>query len=129
MIGYKIVAIKNSRAYAPATSNALQRITYRIGKITEPDDSGPVALFATLDAARIWYEHGTHHGDCIIAVEYDSPSDSKILWKRRPPSYERNTWGRGYHAVSEGTQERHIDDCPVGTVLADRVTPLSYLPL
>lgn len=122
-IGYKVVCRKNSKAFSPATSSALQSITYRIDSETRqrPAEHGAFALFDNLLDATAFF---THYGDVILLVEYD-PSDETDLWKKNPPSFERTRGG--YYPVSNGVTERSLSSCPRGTVLAKSVYPIEVV--
>ena len=122
-IGYKVVRVKNSRSYAPATQAALQSFTYRVNHETrrDPDQSGAMAIFETLEQAEKFFEK---FGDHILLVEY-TESEEKYLWKKNPPSFRKNQWGGGYHAVSNGIAERH--NVPDGTIFADSVYVLDVV--
>src|SRR3990172_2098830 len=101
MNAYKVVVRSNSKSFEPATSAALQRIRYRIGKETRKveHEFGPFALFQTEEQAR-----------------------ETELWKNLPPVFGRS---HGHITFSSaGTTERDLENCPTGTILADAVTPL-----
>lgn len=123
-IGYKVVAIKNSRTFEPATSAALQRITYKIERETrqEPREHGAFALFDTQENARE-FAKGLSHRTAILLVEYE-PSDEEELWKKLPPVW---VGGRHGHLESQGTTQRPLRSCPKGTVLAKSVYPLEVI--
>ncbi len=130
MTGYKVVQPTGPKAmsYKPATGEALQSIRYRIGQTTRPSDSGPLAVFGSLEAASAWMRG--RPGARLLEVEYE-PSPERRLWKKNPPEFVRNRggsrYGRGYFAISAGVTERHISECPRGTVLASAVTPLRVI--
>ena len=116
-VGYKVFAGK--KALKPATSAALQRIRYVPEKwITQAGDHGPFAVFDNLESAKRFKEQG--YGTQIRQVEY-VPSQGNTLWKKNPPSFSRNSYGKGYHAESNGVTERHISECPEGTRLSSEV--------
>jgi len=116
-VGYKVFSGK--RSLKPATEAALQRIRYVPEQwVKQGSDHGPFAVFETLEQAKIFKEQG--YGTQIRQVEY-APSNEPTLWKKLPPNFSRNRWGKGYHAVSAGTTERHISECPEGTMLASEV--------
>jgi len=121
-LGYKVVTRRNSRAFEPCTTAALQRIRYRIGKKTErqPDEFGPFAVFESEQAAMKFLEK---HGDAVLEVEFTESND-KSLWKKLAPSFERNRNSpRGYSPVANGKTEK-FEGFPSGTLFADEVTPL-----
>jgi hypothetical protein len=127
-IGYKVVVRKNSKSFEPATSAALQRITYRLNAETRKvrGDHGPYAVFATLEQARKFAAQ-LDHRVAILLVEYE-PSQEVELWKKNPPSFSRSRgFSRGYRAESNGTTERPLENCPAGTILADSVYVLEVL--
>ena len=111
MNAYKVVVRSNSKSFEPATSAALQRIRYRIGKETRKveHEHGPFALFETEEQARDFA--GTlSHQVSILLCEYE-PSVETELWKKLPPVFGRS----------------HLENCPTGTILADAVTPLELI--
>lgn len=120
-VAYKVVRRKNSRAFKPATTDALQSFTYRIGKETKRDKrtSGPIAIFANPDDA---IRFNSKYGDSVIAVLY-TPSKEKSVWKKNPPSFAHSHGG--YYAVSNGISER--TEFPDGTILAESVYPLEIV--
>jgi len=116
-IGYKVFSGK--KALKPATSAALQRIRYSLGTwVKKGNDHGAFAVFETLDQAKAFKEAG--YGTQIRQVEF-VPSNETTLWKKNPPEFSRNRYGRGYHAESAGISERHISEYPPGTRLASEV--------
>lgn len=121
--GYKVAIPTGPRAssFQPATRNALRSIRYRIGQTTTPSDSGPLAVFDNIEHARQFRKHWCPSA-ALLEVSYIQSGES-TLWKKNPPEFVRNSYGRGYHAVSTGTTELHISECPSGTVLAEAVTP------
>lgn len=128
--GYKVALPTGPRAasFKPATDLALQSIRYRIGQTTEPTDSGPCGIFPTLERAREWANdsRAVPAGAVVLEVQY-SPSTQKTLWKRQPPTFVRNSYGRGYHPESNGITEKPLSTCPAGTILADAVTPIRVI--
>jgi len=122
-IGYKVVCSKNTKSFSPATSSALQRITYRLHRETRQirGEFGPLAVFDTLEHAERFF---VDYGDHILRVEYE-PSDEDELWKKNPPSFVKS-W-RGYSAQSNGTSEKSLDTCPAGTILASSVYVLEII--
>ena len=113
-IGYKIVSKINSKAFGPATKLALQSVRYRIGKTTthDPEKAGPMAVFDSEENAIRFIS--VIHADCvtsdtlyILKVSYVE-SNFRVLWKHV---------GR-YMLVQ----------LPLGTSLAESVTPLEELP-
>ena len=51
----------------------------------------------------------------------------KIFYgKKNPPTFRRG-YGNSYYAESNGITERHITDCPKGTVLAKLVYPIEII--
>ncbi len=116
-VGYKVFSGK--RSLKPATELALQRIRYVPGQWTkQAGDHGPFAVFDNLEAAKKFRDRG--YGTQIRIVEY-IPSNESSLWKKLPPEFSRNRWGKGYHAVSAGTTKMHVSECPEGTRLAREV--------
>ena len=124
-MGYKVARAYNSRSYSPATSFALQRVRYRINRETrqERGEYGPLAIFETLEQARKFAKEVGGH---ILEVEYEPSAETK-LWKKNPPTFCRNRFGGGYHAESNGTTKRALEDCPNGTILASSVYPLEVI--
>jgi len=119
LVAYKVVLRKNSKAFKPATSAALQSFTYRLAQETRrnPQVSGPIAVFSDLDYAKRFL---LGSGDTILKVEY-IPSASKRLWKKNPPSFVH--YYKGRYAESNGVAEK---TCyfPLGTIFAESVYPL-----
>ena len=126
-IGYKVVG-SGKTSFRPATDLALQRIRYRIGQTTYQDSAefGPFAVFARLRDAARWAEKW---GEKVCLIEYQEAAGETCLWKKNPPTFTRNRWGKGYHAESAGVTEKPLDDCPRGTVLASAVTVLQVVEL
>jgi hypothetical protein len=122
-IGYKVVRVKNSKAFKPATELALQKIEYRIGKETTRFGNekafGGFAIFESLEKAVKWIEH---YGEKILKVEYIKSNDT--LWKKNPPSYCKGY--NGYFAQSNGISYFE-GNLPDGTVIADYVKPLELV--
>jgi hypothetical protein len=115
--GYKVFCGKHT--LKPATSSALQSIRYKIIAWTEQkkEDHGAFAVFKELEQAQ---NFNRKFGTQIRRVDYiESYEDS--LWKKKPPVFCRNRYGKGYHAESAGISEMHISLCPEGTVLAEAV--------
>lgn len=124
-IGYKVAYPRNSKSFEPATSAALQRITYRVNHETRKvrGDHGPLAIFETLEQARKFRDNHSSNSK-ILLVEYE-PSNETELWKKLPPVFGRS---HGHMTIeSAGTTERAIEDCPAGTILADSVYVLEVL--
>ena len=118
MIGFKVV--RGKKSFRPATDLALQRIRYRIGETTSQSDCGPFALFESLEDARSFAKK---HGDCILICGY-VPTEENTLWKKAKPVFSRNKRSRsGYSISSGGIEEREIECCPEGTILASEITP------
>ena len=122
-IGYKVVRIKNSKTFKPATELALQKIEYRIGKETTRFGNekafGGFAVFENLERAKKWLEN---YGEKILKVEYIKSNDT--LWKKNPPSYCKGY--NGYFAQSNGVSYFE-GNYPEGTVVADYVKPLELV--
>lgn len=125
MKAYKVVARSNSKSFEPATSAALQRIRYRIGRVTRKveHEHGPFALFETEEQARD-FASTLNHKLSILLCEYE-PSGEDELWKKLPPSFGRSHGSMTFH--SNGTTERLLENCPTGTILADAVLPLELI--
>lgn len=123
-IGYKVVSRENSKSFSPATRSALQSFRYRISRETrrDPDQSGPIAIFDSLEHAE---EFAGTCGGHILKVEY-VPSEEQRLWKKNPPVFVKNGWGGGYHAESNGISEME-DGFPAGTIFAESVYPLEQI--
>jgi hypothetical protein len=116
MLGYKVV--NGKRSFKPATDSALQCVRYRVGEMTtrEEIDAGAFAVFANLAAAQAFAQK---YGNAILEVEYTASKEC-ALWKRNPPRFVRNRFGKGYHAESNGISAK-TDDFPPGTAFADEV--------
>lgn len=116
--GYKLFCGKKS--LKPATSHALQSIRYKVGMWIKQkvDDYGAFAVFETLEQAVLFKNNG--YGDFIKRVEFIR-SDEKYLWKKNPPRFSRNRYGKGYHAESNGISSLSLDECPTGTILAKEI--------
>ncbi len=115
--GYKVFA--GQRTLKPATSSALQSIRYKISAWTEQktEEHGAFAVFRELEQAQRFKQK---FGNQIRRVDYvESEEDS--LWKKKPPVFCRNRYGKRYHAMSAGIAQMHISLCPEGTVLAKEV--------
>jgi hypothetical protein len=116
-VGYKVFSGK--KALKPATTAALQRVRYDVGQwVKQGQDYGPFAVFETLEQAISFKNAG--YGTQIRQVDF-IPSLETTLWKKNPPSFSRNSYGKGYHAESNGVTERPISECPEGTRLASEV--------
>ncbi len=115
--GYKV--FRGVHTLKPATSSALQRIRYKIGTWTEQNiqEHGAFAVFQELEQAQQFQQH---YGTQIRRVDYIE-SEENSLWKKKPPAFSRNKYGKGYHAVSDGIDEMPVSQCPEGTVLAKEV--------
>lgn len=113
-------------AFHPVTKNALQRITYHVKKATclDKKEHGPFACFETLEQARRFMEK---NGGNYILYCFIIKSKETSVWKKNPPLFERNSYGKGYHAVSNGETELMILACETGTILADIVIPLRVI--
>jgi len=117
LTGYKVCRPKNSCSFKPATSLALQRVTYRLDQETrqERGEFGPLAIFDTLENAEAFVADS----DVVIfLVEYE-PSDEDELWKKNPPHFFRQH-GR-MSMESQGTTEKSLANCPAGTIFAKSV--------
>ena len=126
-IGYKVVTRINSKSFSPATVSALQSFRYRIDKETTRFErtSGPMALFSSLDDAIDFAESEKVRGKTILKVIYEESEDSSV-WKKNPPSFVSNGWGKGYHAESNGIQEK-TKGFPRGTIFAESIYPLEVV--
>lgn len=122
-IGYKVVKRKSKNVFMPCTSMALQKIKYKIGyeTVQKEDDYGAFAVFENYEDARTF----ASSDDNILLVRYIK-SNEDILWKKNPPIFRRG-YGNSYYAESNGITERHITDCPKGTVLAKLVYPIEII--
>lgn len=116
--GYKVFL--GTRTLKPATASALQKIRYRVSVWTEQNiqEHGAFAVFQKLEQAQDFKNRG--YGNQIRKVDYIK-SEEKSLWKKKPPEFSRNRYGKGYHAVSSGIDEMCVSSCPEGTVLAKEV--------
>ena len=115
--GYKVFA--GQRSLKPATRSALQSIRYKTGEWTEQkqQEHGAFAVFRELEQAQ---RFKNSYGSQIRRVDYIESSEDS-LWKKKPPVFCRNRYGKGYHPESAGIDQKHINDCPEGTVLAKEV--------
>lgn len=122
-IGYKVVRIKNTKTFKPATDSALQKIIYRIDEVTSrfghEKEYGGFAVFQTLERAKEWQQY---YGEKILKVEYIPSTDG--LWKKNLPSYNKGY--NNYYATSNGINYFE-GNYPEGTIIADYVKPLEIL--
>ncbi len=116
--GYKV--FRGVHTLKPATTSALQKIRYRVNAWTEQNiqEHGAFAVFQELEQAKAFKSMG--YGTQIRKVDFIE-SEEKSLWKKKPPEFSRNRYGKGYHAVSAGIDEMCISSCPDGTILAKEV--------
>lgn len=118
--GYKVFSKKREgHVLFPATSSALQRIHYGVGKITVRDktEHGPFAVFETKEQAKNFLDRG--YGDILYQVYY-KPSKEQYLWKKLPPHFVKGYYGK-YYAESSGSKQTAKENLPEGTVFADEV--------
>lgn len=115
--GYKVFS--GIHSLKPATSSALQSIRYRVSAWTEqkPQEHGAFAVFQELEQAQ---RFRNSYGTQIRKVDFIESEESS-LWKKKPPVFCRNRYGKGYHAESNGIDEMPLSNCPEGTVLAKEV--------
>lgn len=118
--GYKVIS--GIKVGKPATKAALQRVRYKLDGSWNyrPKDSGPFAVFETEETAREFFYNYTHNATQVWEIEYVK-SERKILWKKNPPNFVKNSYGKGYHAESDGKNILRIDECPEGTAMAKAV--------
>lgn len=134
-VGYKVVwsgAKKPRKVFEPVTGDSLQKIRYEIGRWTvqDPENYGPFGLFDTLEHAQEYVESRDFDGYYFVRCDYVENREDKEMWKRLPPEWEAykgydRKWH--YYAVSAGTVERELEECPDGTVFAKAVRLVEIL--
>jgi len=96
---YKLISSFWNKGLDHRYSNSPVGVQYYVGKwVKRPKDQGPLALFNTLDTAKIFLTHWKI-GSCIYECQYEG-SEDEILW-----------WNN----------IEVVDNLPLGTVLADKI--------
>lgn len=106
-IGYKIVRLSESGSMSPIIKTDCG-VVYRLGETTTRTlYQGPFAVFKDLYSARAF---GMKFNEVTVKVEF-SPSDEKYVWVM----------------YSGGSSSLPLESCPLGTLLADSVTPIEII--
>lgn len=122
--GFKVCSIRNRELWSfliDSVSFNQSLVQYIRGLPTRPcPGCGPLTVFSTMRDAVVWlYKHA------LINVTYGYPHGGRrhrrrdhlcVIWCEYKPSLERSLW-------AVGSSRLDIAECPLGTVLADEVTP------